>query len=165
MIFFSRRGAIVAAVTLTLQLCAWCASAETPPKPTALPPLRANGTAIVDDKGQPVVLRGCNLGNWLLNELWMMEMWRPDDPKDQRQMEESLHQRFSAEETKRLLDLYRENWIGPRDFDIIKSWGFNVVRLPFYYGSKTTPRRASFAPTPSNGWIAPSRWPHGRASM
>ncbi len=62
-----------------------------------------------------------------------MDMARPDDPKDHWQIEELLQQRFGAEEKERLLALYRENWIKPRDFDIIKSWGFNVVRLPFYY--------------------------------
>ncbi len=81
-----------------------------------------------------MILRGCNLGNWLLNELWMMEMKRPDDPKDHWQMEELLQQRFGVEEKERLLTVYRENWIASRDFDIIKSWGFNVVRLPFYHG-------------------------------
>src|SRR5882724_4719160 len=136
MISSLKRVTVVAALGLflTLSLSVRGANADTPPRPTALPPLRANGAAIVDNKGQPVVLRGCNLGNWLLNELWMMEMSRPDDPKDQWQMEELLQQRFGAEEKKRLLELYRENWIKPRDFDIIKSWRFNVVRLPFYYG-------------------------------
>jgi len=126
---------IVAALNLflALSLSAWAANADTPPRPTALPPLHANGAAIVDDHGQPVVLRGCNLGNWLLNELWMMDMNGPDDPKDHWQLEELLQQRFGAEEKERLLALYRENWIKPRDFEIIKSWGFNVVRLPVYY--------------------------------
>jgi hypothetical protein len=130
-----RIGTIAAVVlSLALLLSAWSANAETSPKPTALASLHANGAAIVDDHGRPVVLRGCNLGNWLLNELWMMDMKQPDDPKDQWQIEEVLQQRFGAEEKERLLALYRENWIKPRDFDIIKSWGFNVVRLPFYYG-------------------------------
>src|SRR6266852_5483087 len=135
MIFSSKRLAIVTALNLflTLSLPARGANTDTPPRPVALPPLRANGAAIVDDLGKPVVLRGCNLGNWLLNELWMMDMNRPDDPKDHWQMEELLQQRFGAEEKERLLALYRENWIQPRDFDIIKSWGFNVVRLPIYY--------------------------------
>ncbi len=62
----------------------------------ALRPLHASGTAIVDDQGRPVILHGCNLGNWLLNEMWMMEMWRDGDPKDQWQMEELLQQRFGA---------------------------------------------------------------------
>jgi glucan 1,3-beta-glucosidase len=126
---------MVAALTffLALSLFAPRAKAETSPKPTALAPLHAEGTAIADDHGQPVILRGCNLGNWLLNELWMMDMERPDDPKDHWQLEELLQQRFGAEEKERLLTLFRENWIKPRDFDIIKSWGFNVVRLPIYY--------------------------------
>ncbi len=90
------------------------------------------GTSIAGEHGA-VCLKGVNLGNWLINEMWMMEMWRPDDPKDQWQMEQLLAQRFGAQEKDRLLDLFRENWIRPRDFDIIKSWGFNVVRLPFNY--------------------------------
>jgi glucan 1,3-beta-glucosidase len=125
----------VAVVTLLLALSPFAsyANAQTSSKPAALAPLHANGEAIVGDHGQPVILRGCNLGNWLLNELWMMDMGHPDDPKDHWQLEELLQQRFGAEEKERLLALYRENWIKPRDFDIIKSWGFNVVRLPFYY--------------------------------
>src|ERR1039457_4134675 len=133
--FSLKRIRTVAAVTffLALSLFVWSASAETAPKPTALAPLHANGAAIVDDQGQPVILRGCNLGNWLLNELWMMDMKGPDDPKDHWQLEELLQQRFGVEEKERLFAVYRENWIKPRDFDIIKSWGFNTVRLPFYY--------------------------------
>src|SRR5882724_1928326 len=135
MISSLKRVTVVAALGLflTLSLSVRGANADTPPRPTALPPLHANGAAIVDDHGQPVVLRGCNLGNWLLNELWMMDMKGPDDPKDHWQVEQLLQQRFGAEEKERLLSLYRENWIKPRDFDIIKSWGFNVVRLPIYY--------------------------------
>src|SRR6266404_8395785 len=130
-----KRMTVAAVLTFFLALSPFAsrANADTPPKPTALAPLHANGTAIVDDHGQPVILRGCNLGNWLLNELWMMDMNGPDDPKDHWQLEELLQQRFGAEEKERLLSLYRENWIKPRDFDIIKSWDFNVVRLPIYY--------------------------------
>jgi glucan 1,3-beta-glucosidase len=94
--------------------------------------LHQQGTSIVDQNGA-VCLKGVNLGNWLLNEMWMMEMWRPDDPKDQWQMEQLLTQRFGAQEKDRLLDVFRENWVRPRDFAIIKSWGFNVVRLPINY--------------------------------
>jgi glucan 1,3-beta-glucosidase len=99
-----------------------------------LPFLRAQNAIIVNSQGEPVLLRGCNLGNWLLLEMWMMEMWRADDPKDHWEVEELFKARFGETERNRLLDLWRENWIKPRDFEIIKSWGFNVVRVPFYYG-------------------------------
>lgn len=124
-------GAAVISLTLLLGECS--AERETLPAARALPPLHASGMAIVDDRGQPVILRGCNLGNWLLNEMWMMNLAHPGEPGDQWQMEELLKQRFGAAETERLMEVFRENWIQPRDFEILKTWGFNVVRLPFNY--------------------------------
>ncbi len=90
--------------------------------------LRADDTRIVDPAGKPVVLRGCNLGNWLLLEMWMME-WR--SVHDQHEMEETLRSRFGDAECHRLMEVYRENWISARDFDLIPTFGFNVVRVPF----------------------------------
>src|SRR5258706_2250086 len=83
-----------------------------------VPQLHASDAAIVHDAGHRVILRGCNLGNWLLNELWMMEVRHDGDPKDHWQLEELLQQRFGAEEKDRLMELFRENWIRPRDFEI-----------------------------------------------
>jgi glucan 1,3-beta-glucosidase len=129
-----QRAAISAAVILLVPLLSRCLpKGEPSPAPPALPPLHASGATIVDDKERPVVLHGCNLGNWLLNEMWMMDMAHNGEPGDQWEMEELLKQRFGAQEKDRLLDVFRENWIRPRDYDIIKSWGFNVVRLPFNY--------------------------------
>ena len=31
------------------------------------------------------------------------------------------------------MELYRQNWITDRDFKIVRSFGFNVVRVPFNY--------------------------------
>jgi hypothetical protein len=39
-----------------------------------LPMLRTRGTNWVDASGEAVSLRGCNLGNWLLQEMWMHAM-------------------------------------------------------------------------------------------
>jgi len=36
--------------------------------------LHAAGAAIVDDRDQPVTLRGCNLANCCSIEMWMMDM-------------------------------------------------------------------------------------------
>jgi aryl-phospho-beta-D-glucosidase BglC (GH1 family) len=99
---------------------------------SGLESLHQKGTSIVGENG-PVCLKGVNLGNWLLNKMWMMEMWRTGDPKDQWQMEELLTQHFGRQEKDQLVEVFRENWVRSRDFEIIKSWGFNVVRLPFNY--------------------------------
>ena len=36
------------------------------------PWLHAEGTRIADQDGKPVILRGVNLGGWLVEEMWMM---------------------------------------------------------------------------------------------
>ncbi len=98
-----------------------------------LPFLHASGTAIVDEKDQPVILRGTNLGNWLLLEPWMLGIYDRAEFRDQAGIERTLVQRFGAEERDRFLDLYRENWITARDFEILKAWRCNVVRVPFHH--------------------------------
>jgi endoglucanase len=101
-----------------------------------LPMLTSNGPRIVDTRGNPVVLKGCNLGNWLMLESWMLGGCIQDgkqDYRDQAQLFRTLQRRFGQERFTELLDLYREGYIRARDFDLIKSYGFNVVRLPFDY--------------------------------
>lgn len=126
------RWAVISVTTVTLVLLLPFRSFPQSGSPP-LPQLHGNGDSIVNDKGQTVVLHGCNLGNWLLNEMWMMDMARTGEPGDQWLMEELLQQRFGASEKDRLLDVFRENWIRPRDFRILKTWKFNVARLPFNY--------------------------------
>ncbi|MFH0954002.1 MAG: cellulase family glycosylhydrolase [Verrucomicrobiota bacterium] len=103
---------------------------ERPPPAPALSMLRADGARIVDTNGTPVILRGCNLGSWHLLEMWMLNV---KDVRDQYGFEAILAERFGEEEKNRLMELYRQNWITPRDFQIIRSFNFNVVRLPFNY--------------------------------
>lgn len=115
-----------------------CEMVRPPPAPAPLPPpaaprfsfLRADGTRTVDEDGRQVVLKGCNLGNWLLIETWMLEQ---RDIRDQWSFESILRERFGEDGAARLMETYRENWIAERDFDIVRSFGFNVVRVPFHY--------------------------------
>jgi len=97
-----------------------------------LPLLSASGTAWVDSAGNAVTLRGCNLGNWFVQEMWMHSM-RTDGIPDQYTMEQVLTRRFGAATKDRLMETYRANYITARDFAIIKSFGMNVVRLPILY--------------------------------
>jgi endoglucanase len=92
--------------------------------------IATRGTEFVDAKGQPVILRGCNLGNWLLLEMWMLAIDEDVFP-DQHSFEANLTTRFGEAEKDRLMELYRANWITPRDFELVRSFDFNVVRLPF----------------------------------
>ena len=101
----------------------------------AAPPLaflRAEGTRLVDEKTrQPVLLKGCNLGNWLMIEPWMLGGVL--DATDQVTIIATFKSRFGEERGQALIDRYRANYIRPRDFELLKTFGFNVVRLPFDY--------------------------------
>src|SRR2546423_7947602 len=92
--------------------------------------LRADGSRLVDEKTrQPVLLKGCNFGNWLMIEPWMLGGVL--EGKDQLSIFSTLKSRFGNERGQKLIDLYRTNYITPRDFELIKTFGFNVVRVPF----------------------------------
>ncbi|HEY8241404.1 MAG TPA: cellulase family glycosylhydrolase, partial [Kiritimatiellia bacterium] len=52
---------------------------------------------------------------------------------DEYEFESILSKRFGEGGRKKLMDLYRSNFITPRDFAVIRTFGFNVVRVPFEY--------------------------------
>ena len=97
-----------------------------------LPAITTEGTHLVNSDGEPVILQGCNVGNWLLLEMWMLAIDHGQF-EDQYSFEANLAARFGNTEKDRLMEVYRENWVTPRDFEIIRSFGFNVIRLPFNY--------------------------------
>ena len=104
-----------------------------PITPVKNPPttmLHTAGTQWQSADGKQKLLKGVNLGNWLLQEFWMMGQGS-NGIDDQCKLEATLDQRFGYAERQRLYSLFRQNWIGSRDWDMIEKFGFNVVRLPF----------------------------------
>lgn len=102
------------------------------PAPTALSMLKTDGTRWVDDSGRPVLLKGVNLGNWLVQEFWMMGQGG-QGVTDQCTLEHKLTERFGHAEKERLIALFRDSWMTARDWDQIQAFGFNVVRLPILW--------------------------------
>ncbi|MBS1707907.1 MAG: cellulase family glycosylhydrolase [Armatimonadetes bacterium] len=89
---------------------------------------------MVDAAGAKVVLKGCNLGNWFVIEPWIMHIDQgPGAIHDQYELEGVLSKRFGVAEKNRLMEAYRSNWITEADFRTIRSFGFNLVRLPLNY--------------------------------
>lgn len=99
------------------------ASAET----RALPMLRAEGTEFVSADGERVLLRGVNLGGWLVQEAWMSLTNAPCQTEAFRVLDE----RLGRETRERLFDVYEDNYLSEADFDNIAALGMNVVRIPF----------------------------------
>jgi len=101
-------------------------------QPTELSPIHTEGTQWVDEQNEEVLLKGTNLGNWLLQEFWMMGQ-SSESVNDQCTLEGIFDERFGFSERERLMDLFRDNWITERDWELLESFNLNVVRLPFIW--------------------------------
>ena len=88
---------------------------------------------IVDETGRRILLRGINLGNWMLMETWMNVV--PEYTSDWAHYDtlELLTERFGEEKTAELMREYQENFITEADIAQIEKLGFNCVRIPFWY--------------------------------
>lgn len=98
-------------------------------KAETLPLLKASGNDLVDEDGNVVVIKGVNLGGWLVQESWMC----PTDAKDQKTAYSVLTERFGKAKMKELFKIYEDNFIVAEDFVNIKNLGFNCVRIPFTF--------------------------------
>ncbi len=94
-----------------------------------LPPLRIQGTNLTA-LGQPIALRGVNLGGWLALDPNFCGFDFPDE----KSLWSSLTTRLGDAKARAIREAFRTAWIGPQDLKRIKDFGFNHVRVPFYYG-------------------------------
>ncbi|WWC65401.1 uncharacterized protein I303_108019 [Kwoniella dejecticola CBS 10117] len=91
--------------------------------------LQTSGSKIVDSDGNEVVLRGTNIGGWLVWEDWMCGI--TDSMNPDRFPLNTLESRFGADQANTLWEAWINNWLTEDDFDNISNIGFNVIRLPF----------------------------------
>lgn len=103
-----------------------------PPPILPLSMLRTEGTRWVKADGSQINLKGVNLGNWLMQEFWMMGQGS-NGIDDQCKLEAKLDERFGYAERERLYSLFRQNWISTRDWDMIAKFRLNAIRLPFIW--------------------------------
>jgi endoglucanase len=82
--------------------------------------------------GDAVLLRGVNIGGWLVQEGWMCptnksgNMWEDA-------VERQLVGRFGVATKNSLVATYQQTWITSIDLDYMRDMGMNMVRLPFSY--------------------------------
>ncbi|WVQ63130.1 uncharacterized protein L199_001281 [Kwoniella botswanensis] len=91
--------------------------------------LQTSGSKIVDSDGNEVVLRGTNIGGWLVWEDWMCGI--TDSTNPDRFPLNTLETRFGTDKANTLWEAWINNWLTSDDFDNIANIGFNVIRLPF----------------------------------
>jgi len=102
-------------------------------KAYALNPLHTSGRSIVDSNGSTVQLRGVNLGGWFVMEKWMCPLDSGSLP-DTYSVIQTLDNRFGVAQEQALIKTYQQNWITTTDLDNIKNGGYNVVRVPVWWG-------------------------------
>lgn len=88
------------------------------------------GKEIVSPNGKPLLLKGINLGNWLLPEGYMFKFKTTNSP---RLIQAAINELVGEDEARRFWKTYRENYITQADIRFIKHTGFNSVRIPFSY--------------------------------
>ena len=84
---------------------------------------------LVDGRGEPLILRGVGLGNWLLPEgyMWKFEHTRTQSP---REIEALIQDLVGPDRAAQFWDRFRETFITEDDIARIRAEGMNHVRLP-----------------------------------
>lgn len=88
------------------------------------------GKEFISPNGKPLLLKGINLGNWLLPEGYMFKFKTTNSP---RLIQEAINELVGEDEARKFWRTYRDNYITQDDIRFIKQSGFNSVRVPFNY--------------------------------
>lgn len=90
--------------------------------------LRVEAGAIVDEDGQPVLLRGMGLGNWLLAEGYM---WKLSPGRESaREIEQLMVELVGDDRAAQFWTAFRDRFISRDDIVRIAEEGMDHVRLP-----------------------------------
>ena len=103
--------------------------------------ITTRGKEFISPAGNPLLLKGINLGNWLLPEGYMFKFKTANSP---RLIQTVVNELVGEDEGRRFWKTYRENYITREDIHFIKQSGFNSVRVPFSYRlfvSETEPQK------------------------
>ena len=92
--------------------------------------IKTKGTQLVDDQGNTIILKGTNLGNWLVPEGYMFKMEQVNSP---RKIDELLYELIGPDSLQVFWNGFLNNYITHDDIKYLKSIGSNHIRLPFHY--------------------------------
>ena len=95
------------------------------------------GPYLKDDNSNNVILRGINLGGWMLQEPYLFQFTGAAD--SQHEFKEKLVEFIGQENTDNFYNAWYENFITQGDVDSLASYGYNSIRLPMHYDLFTLP--------------------------
>jgi endoglucanase len=97
--------------------------------------ISTKGKEIIGADGKPFLIRGTNLGNWLVPEGYMFKFKKTSSA---RLINEMLLELIGPDETHIFWKKYLDNYITAADIHWLKSTGINSIRVPFNYRMFTT---------------------------
>lgn len=93
--------------------------------------IHAQGRRLVDDAGQPFLVRGIGLGNWLTPEGYMFKFTKARAPREIAAVFDGL---LGPQDAQAFWTQFHDLYIGEEDIRFIARAGFNTVRVPMHYG-------------------------------
>ncbi|WP_461451753.1 glycoside hydrolase family 5 protein [Mucilaginibacter sp.] len=92
--------------------------------------ITTKGKELVSPDGKPFVMKGTNLGNWLIPEGYMFKFSKINSPK---LINEAITELLGPDDARAFWKQYLNNYITKADIHYIKSTGMNSIRIPFDY--------------------------------
>src|SRR2546423_1136402 len=92
--------------------------------------ITTKGKDIIGIGGKPFLIKGTNLGNWLMPEGYMFKFSNINSPRLISQMITEL---IGPDATKAFWKKYLDAYITQEDIHYLKSLGMNSIRVPFNY--------------------------------
>jgi endoglucanase len=93
--------------------------------------VHTSGTQLIDGTGHPLMLRGTNLGNWLVREGYMFHF--EGGPQSAREIDALTNELLGPEAAAKFWHEYMERYITRDDIQFLKRAGFNSIRVPIHY--------------------------------
>ena len=112
--------------------------------------LRVSGKQIVDAQGQNVILRGMGLGNWMLQEPYMMNV--NGIVTNQQQLKIKIADLVGTNNMVAFYQSWLTNYMGDADVAALAAAGFNSIRVPLHYNLFTLPIEQEPVPG-QNTWL------------
>ena len=101
--------------------------------------LHTRGRYVVDEQDRVVRLRGCNIGNWLLLEPWMICADHQAGCGSEKEIWDIVSARFGKQAKLDLIKAHRTSFFTEDDVERIASMGLNCVRLPIWWRAIADP--------------------------
>lgn len=121
---------VAIALILTISSCKVTENNSVKTTSKTLSFVKTKGTQLVDVKENSIILKGTNLGHWLVPEGYMFKMNQVNSP---RKIDEMLYELIGPDSLQVFWNGFLNNYITQDDIKYLKSIGSNHIRLPFHY--------------------------------